>query len=109
MLYIDGSTIKLTRGDTAYLTIPLTTEVGAYEIHPEDTLTFSVKKNTRDDEYAFQKVITGDNTFHILPEDTAGLVFGKYTYDVQLDDYNGDVFTVITPSTFEVLKEVTHR
>lgn len=109
MLYIEGQTIRLTRGDTAYLQIPLTTAVGAYEMAPEDTLTFSVKKNTRDVEYSFQKKVTGSNNVHILPIDTSALAFGQYTYDVQLDTNDGDVFTVIPPSTFEVLKEVTCR
>ena len=107
MLYVDGTTIRLTRGDTAYLTIPLTANEGVYEMSSADTLTLSVKKNTRDYEYLLQKVVKGFNTFHIQPDDTAELSFGKYTYDVQLNVSNGDVFTVIPPSTFEVLAEVT--
>ena len=107
MLYIEGDSIKLTRGDTAYLDIPLATTNGEYVMSSTDTLTFSVKKNTRETEYIFQKVIEGSNTFHIEPADTAALTFGKYMYDVQLNTTNGDVFTVIPPSTFEVLAEVT--
>ena len=107
MLYIEGNTIRLTRGDTAYLEFPLKTEVGEYVMVSNDTLTLSVKKNTKDTEYIFQKVITGTNTFHIEPNDTTDLSFGKYTYDVQINTADGDVFTVIPPSTFEVLNEVT--
>lgn len=107
MLYIEGNTIRLTRGDTAYLQIPLTTTDGIYELASEDTLTLSVKKSTRDMDYYFQKVLTGSDIFHIEPSDTAELAFGKYVYDVQLNTSNGDVFTVIPPSTFEVLAEVT--
>lgn len=107
MLYINGKTIQLTRGDTAYLQIPLVTPDGSYTIDLTDTLTFSVKKNTRSTEYIFQKVNNGDNVFHIEPSDTATLTFGKYVYDVQLTMNNGDVFTVVPPSTFEVLSEVT--
>lgn len=107
MLYIEGNTIRLTRGDTAYITVPLTTDDGVYEMHPTDTLTFSVKKNTREYNYILQKVVNGTNAFHIQPDDTAKLDFGKYTYDVQLNVNNGDVFTVIPPSMFEVLAEVT--
>ena len=55
MLYIEGNTIRLTRGDTAYLHIPLATPEGTYEISSTDTLTLSVKKTTRDTEYIFQK------------------------------------------------------
>lgn len=107
MLYIEGNTIRLTRGDTAYLQIPLAATYGVYELASDDTLTLSVKKTTRDTEYYFQKVITGSDIFHIEPNDTAALTFGKYIYDVQLNTGSGDVFTVIPPSTFEVLAEVT--
>ena len=109
MLYIEGNTIRLTRGDTAYLNIPLVTTEEAYEMNPEDTLTFSVKKSTRDADYIFQKVVTGTNAFHIEPTDTSELAFGKYVYDVELNTIDNDVFTVIPPSTFEVLVEVTHK
>ena len=109
MLYINGDTIKLTRGDTAYLHIPLVTTDADYVMNANDTLTFSVKKTTRDTDYIFQKVVTGNNVFHIQPSDTSELAFGKYIYDVELNTTDGDVFTVIPPSTFEVLSEVTHR
>lgn len=107
MLYVEGNTIRLTRGDTAYIHIPLTTNDGTYEMLPEDTLTFSVKKSTRETDYLFQKIITGSDIFHIEPTDTAGLAFGKYIYDVQLNTKDNDVYTVIPPSKFEVLAEVT--
>lgn len=100
--------IKLTRGDTARLTVTLTTEEGkAYEVQATDTLTLSVKKAVTDTEYVLQKVIEGSNTFHIEPKDTAGLSFGKYKYDVQLTTGGGDVYTVITPATFEIQSEVS--
>ena len=51
--------------------------------------------------------MTGSNQFHIEPEDTKFLSFGKYLYDVELTTASGDVYTVIVPTTFEVLKEVT--
>jgi hypothetical protein len=107
VLYINGKTIQLTRGDTAYLHVPLRTTDGSYTIDPTDTLTFSVKKNTRATDYIFQKENVGDDVFHIEPSDTAEVAFGKYTYDIQLTMSNGDVFTVVPPSTFEVLAEVT--
>lgn len=108
MLYIEGTTIRMTRGDTVYLTVPLTSKTEVYEMAQDDTLTLSVKKALRDTEYKFQKVSTGSNEFHIEPADTAELAFGKYLYDVQLNTVNGDVFTVIPTSTIELLSEVTH-
>ena len=108
MLYIEGKTIRMTRGDTAYLTIPLISMTETYEMSSGDTLTFSVKKKETDTVYLFQKILTGSNMFHIKPTDTSQLEFGKYKYDVQLNTVNGDVYTVIPPSTFELLKEVTY-
>ena len=107
MLYIEGNTIKLTRGDTAYIEAPLSTADGAYEMNGADTLTLTVKKNVRTKEHIFQKSLIGTNIFHIEPVDTAEVAFGKYTYDIQLTTNIGDVFTVVPPSTFEVLAEVT--
>lgn len=107
MLYIEGTTIRMTRGDTVYLNVPLTSATEAYEMRSNDTLTLSVKKTTRDTAYVFQKVLTGTQSFHIEPSDTADLAFGKYLYDVELKTSDGDVYTVIPPSTLELLAEVT--
>lgn len=108
MLYIDGNNIKLTRGDTAYLTVPITMDNGEeYTIQNGDTLVMSVKRNVNDAEYCFQKFVQSDNTIHIEPDDTALMSFGKYKYDIQLNKADGDVFTLIDVAVFEVLAEVT--
>lgn len=39
---------------------------------------------------------------------THALEFGKYVYDVQIITEASDVYTVIGPCTFEILKEVTY-
>ena len=41
------------------------------------------------------------------PEDTQSLPYGAYKYDVELHCANGDKFTVISVSSFELTKEVT--
>ena len=109
MLYIDDKTIKLTRGDTARLTVPIINLAnnGEYTMESGDILYFTVKKTAKDSDFLFQKSITGSNSIHIRPEDTADLSFGKYKYDVQLTTATGDVYTVIEPSTFEVMEEIT--
>lgn len=109
MLYIIGNTIKLTRGDTAYLTIPLTLATGEeYIMQSADELVLSVKEHVLDTQPIMQKRVTGGNTFHIEPNDTANLFFGKYQYDIQLNTASGDVYTVIDVDTFEILQEVTY-
>lgn len=109
MLYIDDKTIKLTRGDTARLTVPIVNLAnnGEYTMESGDILYFTVKKTAKDTDFLFQKSVTGSNSIHIRPEDTANLSFGKYKYDVQLTTATGDVYTVIEPSTFEVMEEIT--
>ena len=110
MLYIkDDGTIRLTRGDTARLAIPITNLAnnGEYTMQSGDVLFFTVKKSAKDTDFLFQKEAPGANAIHIKPEDTANLSFGKYKYDVQLTTASGDVYTVIEPSVFEVMEEIT--
>lgn len=109
MLTVSKNDIKLTRGDTAYLNISISDSISdeGYTIQPTDTLRLTVKRNIKDTDFAFQKVITGTDTFHIEPTDTNSLDWGKHIYDVELTTENGDIFTVIEPSKFEILQEVT--
>lgn len=101
--------IKLTRGDTARLTVSIADDAGEpHTIQEGDTLVMTVKRNITDADPCIQKVVTGGNAIHIKPEDTAVLEFGKYKYDVQLTTVDGDVYTVIAPSVFEILQEVTN-
>lgn len=109
MLHVsENGEIELTRGDSAYLTVNVTKDDGeAYEFQNGDYLTLTLKKTVKDDTALLTKTIMGTDTFHIKPKDTAELNFGKYKYDVQLTTKDEDVFTVIPPSTFEILTEVT--
>ena len=106
---LPDNTIKLTRGDTAALTVQILDDVASedYIMSSSDTLKFSVKKSVKDSEYTFQKVSVGLNKFVIEPADTKDMKFGKYIYDVQLETSSGGVSTIIEPSTFEILSEVT--
>lgn len=104
---LNDSTIKLTRGDSAYLEIPLTYDTGeAYELQQDDQLSFGLKRSIKDGACCLLKTVSGTNIFKLLPEDTANLDFASYKYDVQLNTADGDVFTVINNATFIVLPEV---
>lgn len=109
MLYTDpDNTIRITRGDTARINVDLKNSSGeTYELLESDILIFSVKRTIESDEYCIQKKIIGSNMFYFKPEDTNKLDFRKYKYDVQLVTENREVYTVIEPSTFEVMPEVT--
>lgn len=98
--------IGIIRGDTARFEVEILDQNGdPYTLQSGDQLVFTVKKNTSTSLIILQKNITGE-TFTILHEDTANLDYGKYVYDIQLTQSNGDVTTVIPPSLFEILKEV---
>lgn len=116
MLFIDGNNIKLTRGDTAYIEVPINVETdegsAPYILDPDDTLTLSVKKKIKDEETLLQKVVKGSSTIHFMPDDTKEMDFGTYIYDIQLTTSSGDIYTVIGPTesetpSFRVLGEVT--
>lgn len=106
----DTGVIKLTRGDTARFSVGILNEISdsAYSISNNDRLTLTVKKKVKDEDALIQKTITGATLFHIKPEDTSSLSFGKYVYDVQLTTSDGDVYTIVGPTTFELLAEVTY-
>ena len=106
----NDNSIELTRGDSAYIRVPIFLNNGEgdeYFLDPLDKLIFSLKKSISDTEYAFQKKLTGDNVFHIEPKDTKDLEYGSYRYDVELITKTGDVFTVIPPTSFKLTSEVT--
>lgn len=111
MLYVDkNNNIRLTRGDTAKFVVSVQNESirEPYDILSSDTLTMTIKDSIRDGEPCVQKTIVGSNTFHILPSDTSSMNFGKYIYDIQLTTSGGDVYTIVEPSTFELMEEVTY-
>ena len=102
--------LHLTRGDTARLLLGSVVNLVTgkeYILSADDTVTFTVKKTVYDTTPAVQITVPGGAAIHIKPEDTKEMAFGNYLYDVQLTTADGDVYTVIPPTKFEVLKEVT--
>lgn len=113
MVIIEDNDISLTRGDTCYFSLSLVRDEESgeeYEIKTTDTVVFSVRE-TDDDvsnpTYLVQKVVQGSGDIKLTPEDTKGLSYGTFKYDVQLTTADGDVYTVIGPKKFKMLKEVT--
>lgn len=105
MFKIVGNTIQITRGDTGIFTLALTSAGQPYD-YSNDEVLFTVKRNTRTTEIVFQKQILYGENVTIEPQDTASLSYGNYVYDVQVTS-GAVVDTVIPPSTFSVLQEVT--
>lgn len=102
MFHLNGTNIKLTRGDSATLSVSL----DGYEMQDGDALTLSCKVDPSKEEYLFQLTAV-DNAFTFTPETTAELPFGAYRYDIQLDTAAGEVYTVIPVSSFTVMEEIT--
>ena len=103
--------IWITRADSAYITLKILDKAGQ-EVEPtaNDTVRCQVRTAPTTGTLLFeglpQKV--GDKIiWHIQPQDTENLEIGSYFWDAQLELSNGDVFTFIHVSEFNVVDEVT--
>lgn len=111
MLEIIGNRIRMTRGDSAYMTVKLTRAIPGceeeeYTMAEDDTLTMTVRKNIRADT-AIIKTAVGSASFRFVPSDTEDLSPGCYIYDVQLTTAAGDVYTVTDREEFILMDGVT--
>lgn len=106
MFKIENKKIQITRGDTGMFTLSLSQDGQEYD-YSSDAVVLTVKKNVYTTETVMQKHISYGENVVIEPSDTAELDFGDYVYDVQVKTPGGIVDTVIPPSTFSVLPEVT--
>ena len=107
--------ISMTRGDTQFFTIKIVNEKREkIPFNMGDTVYFTIKTATDTNRKTIQKVITdfnldGEAEVEILPEDTRLLQFKDYVYDVQYTKSDGQVITIIKPSKFIILPEVTYE
>lgn len=101
--------ISLTRGDSARLdiVIMLDDDHERYQMKESDYLYFTVRTSTKNPVKAIFKTSSGISRITLLPTDTEFLSCGKYVYDIQLITGEGDVYTIIPPSVFELMPEVT--
>ena len=102
MLDVQNEKIYLTRGDTAYLDVELTTSSGEpYTPTYGDKLYFRLKKSVNKGSLLLEREININTlTLELSPEDTAGLDFGSYCYEVELVTALGQHFTVIENAAF---------
>lgn len=101
------NTISITRGDTGSFTLDIKNTSGQAYDYSEDTVLFTVKENTYAKDPVIQKEVEYEQNITILPADTEKLSYGTYVYDVQLTTAGGIVDTIIPPSNFVILPEVT--
>jgi hypothetical protein len=100
------SLIELVRGDSYTAVIAITDEDGdEYELEPGDELYFAVKKFFDDPTYIIEPRILDTNILRLSSEDTKGLSFGDYVYNIKL--VNGITQrTVVGPAVMRLLPEV---
>lgn len=107
MFIIEDDVLYLTRGDTAYINVALQ-DANGEALDGTAAITFSCKKNVEDENYAFQCFCNYPEQIKIKPEQTKGLEYGKYLYDIQVAMDNGDIFTIATGSIY-IKEEITNE
>lgn len=105
---VKGKTIVHTRGDTAILRLNLDIDGEPFALREGDVAVFSVKKNLKDTDYLLQKT-AADGKFVFQHEDTQGLPFGSYWYDIQVQLEGGQVITAVGPAQYRLVPDVTGR
>lgn len=109
MVEVNGTTIKMTRGDTLKTFVTLLTSEGQeYIPAPNDHIRFAMKKTYKDAEPLILKEIP-NNTLELVlnPSDTKSLdAPGSYVYDIEITYGNGDVDTFIHKAKLMLTEEV---
>lgn len=111
MLSINGSKIRLTRGDSAYIGIVPKVNGVVHELNENESLHLQVRNADSDGDLVFNGNIIESqdygNVWYIAPRDTADLPIGRYYWDVELH-VGDDIFTFISGQlilTNEVTRE----
>ena len=105
---VSNNGIKMTRGDTAIfrISVDYLATGNPYEPEEGDRIRFTIKKYLSDRSALLVKDVPTDKLLlHIDSEDTAGLSFGRYYYDIQLIKGDGEIDTFIS-DILELTKEV---
>jgi len=98
--------IKLTKGDTASMFVRVKTlDGGDYAIKSTDTITLTVKNVSG--QSILTKTADAEHYIVISHSDTSALNVGTYYYDVQLTTTEGNYYTIIPQSYFELTVEVS--
>lgn len=111
MITINKTDISITRGDSAYITFSITDSSGnKVTLGNGDIVRCQVRDKNIDGNLIFEGTINNngnDIIWHILPTDTSECDVGTYYWDAQVEYLNGDVYTFVNVSKFNILPEVT--
>ena len=101
--------IYMTRGDSAVFHLGISDPDGIDFTVPDGTdIRFTVKSSTDTTAIILQKSVI-DGNITINPSDTSTLDYGDYVYDVQMVLPDGYTSTIIPPSLFRLMQEVTFQ
>lgn len=114
MYQIEGTTIRLTRGDSLAIQLQLMQGDEEYTPQEGDSIKFGLKSKLNAAKTAFieqtplvEKTISIDDMMlRLAPEDTKSLPFGNYSYDIEVTLSDGRVDTVISNAYFILKPEV---
>ena len=106
-MILKGTNISMTRGDTESLTVRCSAP-----FREGDMVYFTVRADP-ESPIVFQKIVyqfgsAGEAVIVIDHEDTDGLDFGDYRYDVQVTRSSGTVTTLVKPARFTLTEEITY-
>lgn len=110
MLKVDQYTnkIMLTKGDSASLFVGVVDLLDEeYHVNEDDIISMTIRKDADDEDVILYLIASNDNYIIFNPDDTKNLKAGYYIYDIQLETSEGEVYTIIPESTFELMREVT--
>jgi hypothetical protein len=96
----------MTRGDSANIAIT------GLDLVQGDVIKLTVKEHSNTPEKKMQIILTefdaqGNGVIRITPDDTNGLDFRTYVYDIELTRADGRVSTVVKKHEFKIEEEVS--
>ena len=108
MVKVEGTTITMTRGDTARISVFITDAEGEpYDPGEQDVVRFAMKKDYKDEQPLILINIPVDTMELVInPEDTKNLAFSSYVYDIELTKEDGTVDTFIDRAKIKITEEV---
>ena len=110
---IQGTNISMIRGDSASIIVKCQKNNIDVPFVDGDIIYLTVKESVYTETKLLQKVVTdftdGQAIIYINPEDTKSIKYGRKIYDVQLTRKDGRVSTIVPPSEFNILGEVTYE
>lgn len=111
---VNGTAIRMTRGDTAVVQVSMTKDGEAYTPEVGDAVRFAMRPaglNSKGTAYKYEVCLEkaipiSTMVLTIEPEDTKDLNFGEYVYDIQITFADGTVDTFITTASLVLTPEV---